>query len=102
MGPNDLTITLGIPDQYDHPDYEAALREIIAKSEAASKPVLIHHQTVQLTQKWLREGARFVLYSSDARTMHNGYRKEFGEIRSVGSELGGEAIGVVGESEEVI
>jgi 4-hydroxy-2-oxoheptanedioate aldolase len=102
VGPNDLTITLGIPDQYDHPDYEAALREIIAKSEAASKPVLIHHQTVQLTQKWLREGARFVLYSSDARTMHNGYRKEFGEIRSVGSELGGEAIGVVGESEEVI
>ena len=102
VGPNDLTITLGIPDQYDHPDYEAALREIIAKSEAASKPVLIHHQTVQLTQKWLREGARFVLYSSDARAMHNGYRKEFGEIRSVGSELGGEAIGVVGESEEVI
>ena len=102
VGPNDLTITLGIPDQYDHPDYEAALREIIAKSEAAGKPVLIHHQTVGLTQKWLREGARFVLYSSDARTMHNGYREEFGEIKSVGSELGGETIGAVGESEEII
>ena len=102
VGPNDLTITLGIPDQYDHPDYEAALREIIAKSEAAGKPVLIHQQTVELTQKWLREGARFVLYSSDARTMHNGYREEFGEIKSVGSELGGETIGAVGESEEII
>ena len=102
VGPNDLTITLGIPDQYDHPDYEAALREIIAKSEAAGKPVLIHHQTVELTQKWLREGARFVLYSSDARTMHNGYREEFGEIKSIGSELDGEAISDVGESEEVI
>jgi len=34
--------------------------------------------------------------------MHNGYREEFGEIKSVGSELGGETIGDVGESEEVI
>ena len=31
VGPNDLSITLGIPDQYDHPDYEAALREIISE-----------------------------------------------------------------------
>ena len=102
VGPNDLTITLGIPDQYDHPDYEAALREIISKSQAAGKPVLIHHQTVPLTQKWLREGARFVLYSSDARTMHNGYREEFREIKSVGLELGGESSDDVGESDEVI
>ena len=102
VGPNDLTITLGVPDQYDHPDYEAALREIIAKSSAAGKPVLIHHQTVPLTQKWLREGARFILYSSDARTMHNGYREEFGKIKSVGLELGGESSDNIGESQEVI
>ena len=93
---------MGIPDQYDHPDYEAALREIISKSQAAGKPVLIHHQTVPLTQKWLREGARFVLYSSDARTMHNGYREEFGELKSVGLELGGDSSDDIGESDEVI
>ena len=102
VGPNDLTITLGVPDQYDHPDYEAALREIISKSSAANVPVLIHHQTVELTQKWLKEGSRFVLYSSDARTMHNGYREEFGEIKKVGAKLGGQQSGDIGESEEVI
>ena len=89
VGPNDLSITLGIPDEYDHPDYEAALREIIAKCQAADVPTLIHHQTVELTTKWLAEGARFVLYSSDARSMHNAYRVEFGTIKSVGAELGG-------------
>ena len=78
------------------------MREIISKSQAAGKPVLIHHQTVPLTQKWLREGARFVLYSSDARTMHNGYREEFGEIKSVGLELGGDSSDDIGESDEVI
>ena len=102
VGPNDLSITLGIPDQYDHPDYEAALREIISKCQAAGVPTLIHHQTVDLTIKWLQEGARFVLYSSDARSMHNAYRAEFGAIKSAGAELSGEAAEDVGESEEVI
>ena len=102
VGPNDLSITLGIPDQYDHPDYEAALREIISKCQAAGVPTLIHHQTVELTTKWLQEGARFVLYSSDARSMHNAYRDEFGAIKAAGAELGGGDVEDVGESEEVI
>ena len=102
VGPNDLSITLGVPDQYDHPDYEAALREVISKCQAAETPVLIHHQTVELTQKWLREGARFVLYSSDASTLHNGYRNEFGRIKKIGAELGGDSDGDIGESDEVI
>ena len=102
VGPNDLSITLGIPDEYDHPDYEAALREILSKCQAAGVPTLMHHQTVPLTIKWLQEGARFVLYSSDARSMHNAYRDEFGAIKAVGAELGGGAAEDVGESEEVI
>jgi 2-keto-3-deoxy-L-rhamnonate aldolase RhmA len=102
VGPNDLTITLGIPDQYDNPKYEAALRRIIKTCKAANTPVLIHHQTVALTQKWLKEGARFVLYSSDARTMHNGFREEFGAIKAVGAELEGAAAEDVGESKEVV
>ena len=102
VGPNDLTISLGVPDQYDHPDYEAALRRILSICKAHNTPTLIHHQTVALTQKWLREGARFVLYSSDARTIHNGFREEFGAIKVVGEELGGGPAEDVGESEEVI
>ena len=102
VGPNDLTISLGVPNMYEHPDYEAALRRIIAICNAHDTPTLIHHQTVALTQKWLREGARFVLYSSDARTMHNGFREEFGAIKVVGEELGGVPAGRVGESREVI
>ena len=102
VGPNDLSITLGIPDQYDHPDYEAALRRIIKICSAHGTHCLFHHQTVAMTQKWLREGARFVLYSSDARTMHNGFRDEFAAIKAVGDELGGGGAEEVGESEEVI
>ena len=102
VGPNDLTISLGVPDQVEHPDYEAALRRVISTCRKHDTPVLFHHQTVALTQKWLREGARFVLYSSDARTMHNGYRQEFGAIKAVAAEIEGAAAEDVGESQEVI
>jgi len=103
VGPNDLSITLGIPNDYAHPDYEAALRRIIATCEKANMPVLIHHQTVPLTVKWLNEGARFVLHSSDARQMHAGYRAEFGAIKAAAASVTGESAGGdIGESQEVI
>ena len=102
VGPNDLSISLGVPDQLDHPEYEGALREVIDTCANHDVPVLIHHQTVALTQKWLREGARFVLHSSDARTLHSGYRADFDAIKSVGKELGEGPTRDVGESQEVI
>ena len=102
VGPNDLSISLGVPDQYDHPKYEAALRTIIATCQARNVPVLIHHQTAELTQKWLREGARFVLHCTETRAMHNAFREDFGAIRAVGEEIGGGETADVGESSETI
>ncbi len=102
VGPNDLSISLGVPDQYDHPTYEAALRAIIATCQARGVPVLIHHQTVDLSRKWLREGARFVLHCTETRAVHNAFREEFGALRGVGEELGGEVAARVGESTETI
>lgn len=102
VGPNDFSTSYGVPDQTSHPDYEAALRSVIALCNEKNVPVLVHHQTVDLTKKWLREGARFVLYSSDRRLIHNAVRAEFGEIRAVGAEIGGEASVDIGESEEIV
>ena len=102
VGPNDFSTSYGVPDQTSHPDYEAALRSVIALCNEKNVPVLVHHQTVDLTKKWLREGARFVLYSSDRRLIHNAVRADFGEIRAVGAEIGGEASVDIGESEEIV
>ena len=88
VGPNDLSISLGVPDQYDHPRYEEALRTIIATCQEADVPVLIHHQNADLTQKWLQEGARFVLHSTETGAVRNAFREEFAAIRSVGEDVG--------------
>lgn len=102
VGPNDFSTSYGVPDQNSNAVYEDALRTVISLCNAKNVPVLIHHQTVDLTKKWLREGARFVLYSSDRKLVHNAIRAEFGDIRAVGAEITGERTRDIGESQELV
>ena len=102
VGPNDLSISLGVPDQYDHPEYESALRHVLKLCSVHNVPTLMHHQTPELTSKWLREGAKFVLYSSDARLMHRGASQDFAEIRRVGEEMGDAGARAATHSQEVL
>ena len=81
MGPNDLSISLGAPDQYDNPEYQATVKHIIDTSEARGIPVLVHHQTTELSSFWISQGARFVLHGSDRRALVEGFRSEFGRLR---------------------
>ena len=86
VGPNDLTISLGIPDQYDHPEYKEAVKYIIDKSKSKGIPTLVHQQTVALTKEWIEKGSTFVLYSSDSR-MINPFIKEIEHIKSLGDKV---------------
>ena len=49
---------------------------------------MIHHQTTTLTSKWIRNGANFVLYTSDKRTSQNGFVEEFKDIKDTAISLG--------------
>jgi 4-hydroxy-2-oxoheptanedioate aldolase len=51
VGPNDMSISMGIPDQYDHPEFEDMLRFVIRTCDARNIPVAIHLQSVELTTK---------------------------------------------------
>ena len=81
VGPNDLSISLGAPDQYDNPEYQSTVKHIIDTSEARGIPVLVHHQTTELSNFWISQGARFVLHGSDRRALVEGFRSEFGSLR---------------------
>lgn len=81
VGPNDLSISLGIPDQYDRSEYQDAVKYIIDTSEARGIPVLVHHQTLELSTFWIRQGARFVLHGTDRRALAEGFRTEFSRLR---------------------
>ncbi|MEX0925485.1 MAG: aldolase/citrate lyase family protein [Dehalococcoidia bacterium] len=81
VGPNDMTTSLGIPDEVENPRYLDVLREIIAKSEARGVPVMIHQQNIEASRRAIDLGARFVLHSSDAGVLLRGLQTEFAELR---------------------
>ena len=86
VGPNDLTTSLGIPDEVDNPIYVDALKRIISVSEAAGKPVLIHQQTVESSKKAIELGARWVLHSTDAGFVRNGVNSDFATLREAAAQ----------------
>ncbi len=87
VGPNDLSISLGIPDQYDRPEYQKTVKHIIDTCEERGIPVLVHHQTPELSTYWIRQGARFILHGTDRRALAEGFRSDFSRLRDVGKTL---------------
>ena len=66
IGPHDLSINMGLPEQYDHPEYEKVVKEIIQKARNKGIAAGIHFPGIPERQiKWMKEGVNIVLHSSD-------------------------------------
>jgi 4-hydroxy-2-oxoheptanedioate aldolase len=87
VGPNDMSISLGVPDQYERPEYQETVKGIIDKSDARGVPVLVHHQTPELSTYWISQGARFVLHGTDRRAITEGFRTDFNALRDFARDL---------------
>jgi 4-hydroxy-2-oxoheptanedioate aldolase len=75
IGPHDLSCSLGIPEEYDHPLMDKTIREIIAKARAKSIGVGIHNWPfVEQVVQWTRGGLNLILHASDLtlflKTLH--------------------------------
>jgi 2-keto-3-deoxy-L-rhamnonate aldolase RhmA len=81
IGPNDMTTSLGIPDETKNPKYLDVIRDVVARSEARNVPVMVHHQTVEDSLASIELGARFVLHSTDGRFMQTAMQEQFRELR---------------------
>ena len=66
IGPHDLSLNMGLPEQYNHPDYRAEIRMIIDKARAKNVGVGAHYcGGIDLEIEWAKEGANFIVHSSD-------------------------------------
>ena len=87
IGPYDMSISMGIPGQFDHPDFEAMVRRVISLCNARQIAVTIHMSDPDVSAKWIREGVRFVLHGMEIRAMREGFRGEFDGLRAVGGSV---------------
>ncbi|HGE72691.1 TPA: hypothetical protein ENX78_17775 [Candidatus Poribacteria bacterium] len=82
IGPNDLSISMGIPGQYTNPEFETAVKRVISICDSHNIAVAIHLFDTDLTVKWIKEGVRFVLHTMDTQVMREGFRRDFERIRA--------------------
>jgi 2-keto-3-deoxy-L-rhamnonate aldolase RhmA len=66
IGPHDLSVSLGVPEQYDHPVFEEAVKKIIHTTRNKGLSIGIHFSLEPERQiQWVKEGANIIVHSFD-------------------------------------
>ena len=82
IGPHDLSCNLGIPEKYDHPRFDEAVREIfrIAREHGVGAGI---HYWLGLDQEiaWARAGGNLVMHSSDVAAYGRTMKAEIEKLR---------------------
>lgn len=88
IGPHDLSVSLGVPEQYGDPRFEAAVEEIVTKVRKRGLGMGIHFpQDPNLQIKWAQKGLNIILHSSDVRLFRQGLQRDIATIRqAIGDE----------------
>ena len=96
IGPHDLSLSLGIPEQYTNPEFEKAVRTIIEKCKTFHLAVGIHlSDALDLQIKWANEGANIVIHSADMRLFRQQLHEDLTSIRrALGEKSGRENLDV--------
>ncbi len=87
IGPHDLSINMGLSEQYDHPEYEKAVQEIIKRTRAKGLAAGIHFPAGPERQiKWMKEGVNIVLHSSDMFLFQQKLNEDMEKIKAAAGD----------------
>jgi 4-hydroxy-2-oxoheptanedioate aldolase len=82
IGPHDLSISLGLPEQYHDPRFEDAVRQIILRVREKDLSAGIHFsQEPELQIKWAKAGANIIMHSSDMALFQQRLKADITAIR---------------------
>ena len=81
IGPFDLSISMGIPGQFDHPDFQAALERIKKACHDAGKLCIYFTGSEETVKSSLAQGYDMIGYNLDAAMLITAYRDALARIR---------------------
>jgi 2-keto-3-deoxy-L-rhamnonate aldolase RhmA len=95
IGPHDLSCSLGIPESYDDPRFEAAVLDIIRRARAAGVAAGIHWWgPLQRFNAWIEAGLNLIICNGDISAMHAKLGADIPALRRAagdGASVGGKA-----------
>lgn len=81
VGHFDLSVSLGVPGQFDHPKFAAAMDKIIAAAKAHNKSLGRLVPNVAQAIEFSKQGFDFCCYSGDAWVLRDALADAFSKIR---------------------
>jgi len=75
IGPEDLSISLGLAGQQGHPHVGETIHQIITTTAQAKLWPGIHTSDPAAIGTWHEQGVRFIAYASDIEFLYNGARQ---------------------------
>jgi len=83
IGPHDLSINMGIPEEYDQPDFIKTVKSIVQKARKRTLGVGIHFSFEPQRQiDWMKEGVNIIIHSSDKALFSKQLKADINEIQS--------------------
>ena len=76
IGPYDLSICMGIPTQFDHPDFKAAVERIRKACRESGKLCMIYTTTIEEARKWCQVFVNWYRYENH----HSGIQGRNGRL----------------------
>lgn len=89
VGPHDLSCSLGVPEQYDHPRFSEAILQIITQARARNIGAGIHYWEDPAREiEWLKAGLNLLIHSADITLFAKHLKAELTAIRMAIGETG--------------
>ncbi len=82
VGPYDLSLALGILEQFDNPVFWKALEQVINAGTKAGIAVGLQSKDMSILIRARELGARFIVYGSDFSVLYDGYRNALFNLKS--------------------
>jgi 4-hydroxy-2-oxoheptanedioate aldolase len=82
IGPHDLSCSLGVPEQYEHPLFMEAVRTIVTRARARNIGAGIHNlPTLEQELSWRKAGMNLILHLSDLMLFRQGLARGLQTLR---------------------
>lgn len=83
IGPHDLSVNLGIPEEYDNPLFEAHVERIIAACRKRGIGVGNHISTTKEKEiQWAQKGMNIIVWSSDIQRFVQAMASDINEMKA--------------------
>jgi 2-keto-3-deoxy-L-rhamnonate aldolase RhmA len=86
VGPTDLSVSMGIPGQTNHPKEADMIASVIGICRKQKVIPGIHMSNVDILKDWIDKGMRFITFSSDVDLLTKAASESLSRLRTRGEE----------------